>query len=294
MTIVLAGCGWLRGVQDLRKPLVYLITSNIVSAALAPLLVYGLDMGLDGSAYANVAGQIVAAALFLQAILREHVSLRPYRQGLIEQLGAARDLGIRTIALEGTFLSATAVASRLGPEQVAAHLIAIQLWYFLALTLDSFAIAAQALIGELLGADDIAAARATARRLCELGAIVGGVFGAIILAGWHIIPRLFTNDDDVVEATGAAWIWFGGMQPFAGVVFAIDGILVGAGDTAFMRNFTLVAVLGGYLPCMLGTIYLGWGLTGLWVGITLFILIRFVLGGARTLRGTWAIGGATT
>ena len=292
VTIVLAGCGWLRGVQDLRKPLIYLITSNIVSAALAPILVYGFDLGLDGSAYANVAGQIVAAALFLQAILRERVSLRPYRQGLIEQLGAARDLGIRTI--EGTFLSATAVASRLGPEQVAAHLIAIQLWYFLALTLDAFAIAGQALIGELLGADDIAAARATARRLCQLGAMVGAVFGAIILAGWSIIPRLFTNDEDVVDAAGAAWIWVGAMQPFAGVAFAIDGILVGAGDTAFMRNFTLVAVLGGYLPCMLGTIYLGWGLTGLWVGITLFILIRFVLGGARTLRGTWAIGGATT
>jgi Na+-driven multidrug efflux pump len=97
-----------------------------------------------------------------------------------------------------------------------------------------------------------------------------------------------------VAATGVAWGWLGGMQPFAGVVFAIDGILVGAGDTAFMRNFTLVAVLGGYLPCMLGTIYLGWGLTGLWVGITLFILIRFGLGGARTLRGSWAIGGATT
>jgi putative MATE family efflux protein len=294
VTIVLAGCGWLRGVQELRKPLFYLIASNIVSAALAPLLVYGFDMGLNGSAYANVVGQIFAAALFLQALVRERVSLRPYRQGMIEQLGAARDLGIRTIALEATFLSATAVASRLGPEQVAAHLIAIQLWYFLALTLDAFAIAAQALIGELLGADEIVAARATARRLCELGAIVGAIFGGIILAGWRIIPRLFTNDEDVVQATGAAWIWFGGMQPIAGVVFAIDGILVGAGDTAFMRNFTLVAVLCGYLPCMLGTIYLDWGLTGLWVGITLFILIRFVLGGTRTLRGAWAIGGATT
>ena len=294
VTIVLAGQGWLRGVQELRKPLVYLIGANIVSAALAPLLVYGFDLGLNGSAYANVVGQIIAAALFLQALLRERVSLRPYRQGMVEQLGAARDLGIRTIALEATFLSATAVASRLGPEQVAAHLIAIQLWYFLALTLDAFAIAAQALIGELLGAGKIEAAKATARRLCQLGAMVGAVFGVIILAGWRVIPRLFTDDADVVAATGVAWGWLGGMQPFAGVVFAIDGILVGAGDTAFMRNFTLVAVLGGYLPCMLGTIYLGWGLTGLWVGITLFILIRFGLGGARTLRGGWAIGGATT
>ncbi len=294
VTIVLAGSGWMRGVQDLRKPFVFLIASNIVSAALAPLLVYGFDLGLNGSAYANVVGQVIAAALFLQALLREHVSLRPYREGLIEQLGAARDLGIRTIALEGTFLSATAVASRLGPEQVAAHLITIQLWYFLALTLDAFAIAAQALVGELLGAGEVESAKATARRLCELGAMVGAVFGAIILAGWRVIPRLFTDDADVVDATGATWGWFGAMQPFAGVVFAIDGILVGAGDTAFMRNFTLVAVLGGYLPCMLGTIYFGWGLTGLWLGITLFILIRFVLGGLRTYRGLWAIGGATT
>ena len=75
-------------------------------------------------------------------------------------------------------------------------------------------------------------------------ALVGVVFGAIILAGWRIIPRLFTSDADVIDATGSAWLWFGLMQPFAGVVFAIDGILVGAGDTAFMRNFTLVAVLG--------------------------------------------------
>jgi putative MATE family efflux protein len=243
---------------------------------------------------ANVVAQAISAALFLRALRREGASLRPRLHGITAQLSTARDLGLRTIALQGVFLSATATASRLGPEQVAAHLIAIQLWFFLALVLDAFAIAAQALIGELLGADEIVAARATARRLCELGAIVGAIFGGIILAGWRIIPRLFTNDEDVVQATGAAWIWFGGMQPIAGVVFAIDGILVGAGDTAFMRNFTLVAVLCGYLPCMLGTIYLDWGLTGLWVGITLFILIRFVLGGTRTLRGAWAIGGATT
>ena len=292
IAITLAGQGWLRGVQDMRKPLVYLIGANAISAALAPLFVYGLDLGLEGSAVANVCGQAVAAALFLQALLRERASLRPDRAAMTAQLSTARDLGLRTIAMEFTFISATAAASRMGPEQVAAHLIAIQLWFFLALTLDAFAIAAQALIGELLGSDEVQAARALARRLCELGAIVGIVFGLVILAGWNLIPRIFTSDADVVRATGAAWGWFALMQPFGGVVFAIDGILIGAGDNAAIRNRTLLSIGLGYLPCLVGTVYFGWGLTGLWVGLTLFILLRFVLLGARTLRGGWAVGGA--
>jgi len=82
------------------------------------------------------------------------------------------------------------------------------------------------------------------------------------------------------------------MQPFGGVVFAIDGILIGAGDNAAIRNRTLLSIGLGYLPCLVGTVYFGWGLTGLWVGLTLFILLRFVLLGARTLRGGWAVGGA--
>jgi len=160
--------------------------------------------------------------------------------------------------------------------------------------MDAFAIAAQALIGELLGAGEVATARATARRLCELGAMLGGIFGVIILAGWRIIPRAFTSDDDVVQATGAAWGWFGVMQPLGGIAFAIDGVLMGASDTLFLRNFTVVAVVVGYVPLMLGTVYLGFGLTGLWAGITLFVLLRVVLGSMRLRRGVWAVGGATT
>ena len=293
VTIAMAGMGWMRGVQDLRRPLIYLVVANGMSAALAPLLVYPLDLGLKGSAIANVIGQSLAAALFLRALLREGVSLRPHRMGITSQLATARDLGVRTVALQGVFLSAIAIASRLGPEQVAAHLIAIQLWFFLALMLDAFAIAAQSLIGELLGADEIAAARATARRLCELGAMLGVAFGVIILAGWKVIPRLFTSDADVIGATGAAWGWFGGMQPFAGVVFAIDGILIGSGDTLFMRNISLIAVVVGYVPLMLGTVFLDFGLTGIWIGLSGFVLVRFVLGGLRMRAGAWAVGGAT-
>ncbi len=294
VTIVLAGLGWLRGVQEFKKPLAFLIIANVVSAGLAPLFVYGLSMGLNGSAVANVIGQAIAAALFLRALHRERASLRPHRAGITAQLASARDLGLRTIAMQGVFLSATSIASRLGPEQVAAHLIAIQLWYFLALALDAFAIAGMALIGELLGAGEVKAARATAMRLCQLGAMVGTVCGAIILAGWRIIPRLFTSDADVLHALNTPWGWFAAMQPFGGVVFAIDGILIGAGDTVVMRNFTLVAVLVGYVPLMLGTVYFGFGLTGLWAGLTAFVLIRFVLGGLRTYRGHWAVAGATT
>ncbi len=293
VAITLAGQGWMRGVQDLRRPLYYLIGANAFSAALAPVLVYPAGLGLEGSAVANVVAQAISAALFLRALRREGASLRPRLHGITAQLSTARDLGLRTIALQGVFLSATATASRLGPEQVAAHLIAIQLWFFLALVLDAFAIAAQALVGELLGAGRVAAARGLARRVCELGAMLGGAFAALILGGWTLIPRLFTGDAAVLDAIGAAWLWFGMMQPVAGVAFAIDGILMGAGDVRVLRNLTLAAVALGYLPGVLGTLLLGLGLTGIWVGLTLFVVLRVALGSLR-LRGTaWSVAGAT-
>ncbi|MDT5086013.1 MAG: hypothetical protein QOJ61_3056, partial [Mycobacterium sp.] len=160
----LAGNGWLRGVQDTVRPLRYVVAGFGLSALLCPLLVYGWlglpRLGLAGSAVANLAGQWLAAVLFGRALLAERVPLRLDRSVLRAQIVLGRDLLVRTVAFQACFVSAAAVAARFGAAAVAAHQVVLQLWSFLALVLDSLAIAAQALVGAALGAGDVALATA--------------------------------------------------------------------------------------------------------------------------------------
>ena len=179
----LAGQGWMRGVQEVRRPLVFLLGANAASAIASPFLVYGLDLGVEGSAIANVVAQTAAAALFVRALLRAGAPLRPHWPSMRSQLVVGRDLVFRTLAMEAAFLTAAAVAARMGTDRIAAHQIALQLWIFLALILDCLAVAAQSLVGEFLGRGDVPGARATARRIAELGTLAGLVLGVLLLAG---------------------------------------------------------------------------------------------------------------
>jgi putative MATE family efflux protein len=290
--ISFAGQGWMRGVQDVRRPLVFLLGANALSAVLCPLLVYPLGLGLEGSAIANVFSQAVGASLFLRALHREGVGWDRDWPVMRAQLATARDLGVRTAAFSATYLAAAAVASRMGTAHVAAHQIALQLWTFLALVMDSVAIAAQSLIGERLGAGDRDGARSTARRLAEIGTVLGVVFAVLLAAGWNIVPALFTDEQAVRDQAHVAWPWFIATLPLSGLLFALDGILIGAGDIAFMRNVTLAGALGGFLPFTLAAYEFGWGLGGIWAGLLSFIVIRTWGCVHRARGGRWAVVGA--
>src|SRR6266545_2143325 len=279
-----AGNGWLRGVQDTRRPLIYVLGANALSAALCPLLVYPLGLGLVGSAIANAAAQSLAGVLFIWALVAERVPLRPLPTVIRRQLGVGRDLLLRGAAFQACFLSAAAVA---------AHQIALQLWMFCALALDAVAIAAQSLIGAELGAGRAGQARWLARRISLIGLVSGIGFAVVIGAGAPFLPRLFSSDPGVYAQAMLAWPWFAGMQPLAGVVFALDGVLIGAGDVRYMRNLTLVAALGGFLPAIWTAYLLRLGLAGVWAGLTLFVAIRLVALLVRMHSGRWAVVGVT-
>jgi len=290
--LTLAGNGWMRGVQDTKRPLRYALVANAVSALLCPVLVYPAGLGLAGSAMANVVGQSLGAALFVTALWRDTDRRRPDRNVLRSQIVMGRDLAIRTLVLQGSFLVAAGVAARIGTAQVGAHQIALQLWLFLALVLDSFAIAAQSLVGESLGARRLDEARATAWRVARYGTVTGFVVAVLLLLGRDAIPQLFSSDRDVLAGAATIWWWFALMQPFAGLVFALDGVLMGSGDVAFLRTLTLTAGLVGFLPLTLLSIPLGLGLNGIWAGLTALILIRLVGGCLRVRGGRWAVGGS--
>jgi putative MATE family efflux protein len=287
LLVALAGNGWLRGVAELRRPMRYVVAGSALGLALNPLLVYAAGMGLSGSAVANVCGQTVTAALFLAALRREGVPLRPRPRSVLAQLTIGRDLLLRAAVLQGSFAVAAAVVARTGTAELAAHQIALQLWMFLALVLDAYAIAAQTLVGQALGGSRVVDARATARRVAGWGLGTGAVVAAALLAARPVLAPLFTDDPAVLGQAAVVWWFLALMQPVAGVVFALDGVLMGAGDVAWLRTVTIAAALVGFLPLSLLSGRLGWGLPGVWTGLTLFIVLRLVAVTVRVRGSAW-------
>lgn len=274
LLVSLAGNGWLRGVQELRRPVRFVLAGSLASLVLCPLLVYPAGWGLVGSAVANVIGQAITAGLFLRALSAEGVPGRPRPSAVLSQLVIGRDLLLRAAVLQVSFLVAAGVAARAGTAQLGAHQIALQLFFFLALVLDAYAIAAQTLVGHALGAGRPEEARATARRVALWGLATGTGVALLLLALRGVVPPLFTDDPAVVEQALLVWWFLAAMQPLAGVVFALDGVLMGAGDVGYLRTLTIGSAVVGFLPLSLLSGPLDWGLAGVWTGLCLFIGFR--------------------
>ncbi len=291
--VTMAGNGWMRGVQDAARPLRYVLAGNGISAVLCPVLVYWAGLGLEGSAIANVVAQVISASLFFVALAREKVGLRPDFKVMRAQLGLGRDLVLRSLAFQACFVSAAAVAARTSTEAVGAHQVVLQLWTFLALVLDSVAIAAQSLVGAALGANAARQARGVALQITGYGLLMGCFLGVLFAALSGVLPHAFTSDPGVLAEIPHAWWFFVALQPIAGVVFALDGVLLGAGDAAFLRNATLGSAALGFLPLIWASLAFGWGLTGIWTGLSLFMLLRLAAVLIRWRSGNWAVTGAT-
>jgi putative MATE family efflux protein len=290
-----AGNGWMRGVQDTMRPLRYVVTGFALSAVLCPLLVYGWlgmpRLELEGSAVANLVGQWLAALLFLRALLVERVSWRIDPAILRAQVVLGRDLLLRTLAFQACFVSAGAVAARFGAAAVAAHQVVLQLWNFLALVLDSLAIAAQSLVGAALGAGQLAHAKSVAWRVTIFSTLASAVLAGVFAAGASVFPSVFTDDRSVLDAIGVPWWFMVAQLPVAGIVFALDGVLLGAGDAKFMRTATLISALVGFLPLIWLSLAFGWGLLGIWAGLSSFMVLRLAFVGWRAFSGRWLVSG---
>ncbi|HEX6341787.1 MATE family efflux transporter [Umezawaea sp.] len=290
--VTLAGNGWMRGVQETARPLRYVLLGNGLSAVLCPLLVYPAGLGLEGSAIANVVAQVVSACLFFRALFAEDVALRPVPALMRAQLGLGRDLIVRSLAFQACFVSAASVAARTSIAAVGAHQVVLQLWMFLALVLDSLAIAAQSIVGAALGAGERVKARRFAWQITGYGLVFGIGLGVVFAALAGVLPKVFTTDAGVLAEIPHAWWFFVALQPVAGVVFALDGVLLGAGDAAFLRTATLLSAGIGFLPMIWASLAFGWGLVGIWTGLSLFMLLRLVTLVVRTRSEHWSVVGA--
>ena len=290
--IALAGQGFLRGVSDLRTPLLIVVAANAANVVLEVLFVYVFDWGLPGSAWGTVIAQAGMGLAFAWHLLGWDAAVRrPSRQLMQPLVRVGRHIFVRTASLYASFLVATAVAARIGEASLGAHLIAFQLFVFLALILDAIAIAGQVIVGRSLGAGDVTTARDAGQRMIGWAVLAGTGCALLLLALTTVLPGAFTDDEAVIERAEAIWPLFALMQPVAGAVFALDGILLGAGDTRYLMWTMAFAALAVYAPLALAALAFDWGLVGVWFGLYALMVARLVTLGMRFAGRAWAVTG---
>ncbi|MDQ1379537.1 MAG: hypothetical protein QOJ71_256 [Actinomycetota bacterium] len=293
--VALAGTGYLRGLQDTRTPLVIALSANGANLVLEVVLVYGIHLGIAGSAWGTVIAQVAAAFAYLVIVRRNVRASKASARPDPTQLRAAGTIGayltVRTGTLLLAFTAATSIASRIGDAQVAAHQIAFQLWLLLALCLDAIAIAGQAIVGRALGANDADLARAASRRMIQWGVGVGLVLGLLVLALDPVLALVFTRDPAVRNELRPVLVAVALMQPLGGAVFVLDGILIGAGDVRYLALAMTGATLC-FVPCAAIVLTTGAGLIALWTALFVFMAARLYGMSRRFRSNVWLVTGA--
>ncbi|HEY2314142.1 MAG TPA: MATE family efflux transporter [Streptosporangiaceae bacterium] len=295
MLAVLAGTGVLRGLQDTRTPLLVAVAANAVNIGLNATFVLGLHWGIAGSAAGTVVAQTGSAAAYLLVVVRgaraAGIGLRPDGQGIKSAAFAGASLVLRTLALQAVLVLMTAIAARQSDAAIAAHQVALRIWSLFVFALDAIAIAAQAITGRQLGSGDVTAARAATRRMIGWGAGYGVLFSVVLLAIRPWLPALFGAAPAVRGLLLAVLLVVIVQQPVAGVVFVLDGVLIGAGDQDYLAVAGLVtlAVFGAAATIVVRT---GSGLVALWVAYSVWMVARFVTLTLRTRSSRWLVTGA--
>jgi putative MATE family efflux protein len=296
LLLVLAGTGYLRGLQDTRTPLLVAGATAVVNLVIQVVLIYGFDQGIGASALSTVIAQTLGAAVYVWRVAgparRLGADLRPHPASLRRLAVVGRDLLIRTAALRVALVAATAVAARIGTDDLAAYEVSFQIWGLLAYTLDAVAIAGQAIVGRSLGAGQAPDARAVGRRMIEIGVALGGGLGLVVLALRTVLPHLFTDDAAVVDLAAFALVWVAVLQPVNAVAFVLDGVLIGAGDMRFLA-WSMAGAAAVFVPAAGVVLALDLGLGWLWAALGLLMLTRSAVLLWRFAGDRWIVLGTT-
>jgi putative MATE family efflux protein len=306
LLVMLATTGVLRGLQDTRTPLLVAVAGNGLNVVLNLLLVFGPGplpgLGIAGSALGSVLAQAASAAALLLVVVRaarrRGAPLRPHLPGIRAAAHAAVALVVRTLTLRAALLVTTyavtvgAADARSQEVDLATHQLALTIWSFLAFALDAIAIAAQAITGRSLGAGDVTGTRMLTRRMVIWGAWSGLVTGVLLAAASPLLGPLFTDDESVRQLLVPVLLVAAVGQPVAGVVFVLDGVLIGAGDGPYLARGGLVT-LAVHAPLVLALAAASAGLVAVWICFAgAFMGARFVVLVRRARGNAWLVTGA--
>jgi len=280
---VFAVFGIFRGLQNTFWPMVVALIGVGVNVALDFALVYGIEgviepMNLEGAAWASLISQIVMAILaFIFLLKKTNVSLRlkkPWHPEMNRFLIMSGNLFIRSLALNTTIILAVREATAIGTDYVAAHTIAMQLWLFSAFFIDGYGSAGNILGGKLLGAKDYVNLVKLAKKVTLYGVVVALILGMAALLKPEILGRIFTKDQSVLIIFTSFFYLVVITLPINAVAFVGDGLFKGMGETGYLRNVLLGSTFLGFLPALLISKYFNMGLHGIWIAITVWMLVR--------------------
>lgn len=295
LMLTYVGHGAFRGASNTRTPLIVAVGSNVLNAVLTVLLVG--PFGIVGVAAATVAAEAAAVAVFIVLLPRAGVARRgllrgeltgphtgPHTGEVRALLRVGRDLFLRTGGLTLGLLAVSAAAARMGVITAAAHQVLFQIMMLGSFTLDGLAVAGQATVSTALGRGDREEAAALGRATALLGAAGGVLIAVLLLLAQGVVPRLLTDDAVVLDAVATAWWLLALGHLITGVVFALDGVMMGAEDYRYLRDTTvLAAIVGGSAAQVVAST--GGTLLGLWWCVQTLMLVRFIALVVR-LRGT--------
>jgi len=280
---VFAVMGVFRGLQNTFWPMMIAITGAVLNVILDFVLVYGIEgliepMYLEGAAWASLIAQgIMAVMAFVLLISKTNISLR-LKFPLHDQLGRlavmSLNLFVRAIALNTAIILAVREATALGDTYIAAHTIALNIWLFSSFFIDGYGAAGNIMGGRLLGAKDYYGLWSLVKKILLYGFMVSLILMLFGFLLYYPIGRLFTNEIKVLETFYAVFFIIILGWPMNTVAFVLDGLFKGLGEMKYLRNTLLTATFLGFIPVLFLGKYMNWGLYGIWIAFTVWMLIR--------------------
>ncbi|SHK06621.1 multidrug resistance protein, MATE family [Shimia gijangensis] len=273
--------GWLIALERARAVLWLQLWMNGLNIVLDLWFVLGLDWGVSGVAFATflaewsgfVLGIWLCRGAFREPAWRDWVRVFD-RARLREVMAVNSDIMTRSLMLQAMFLSFIFLGARFGDVTLAANQVLMQFLQITGHALDGFAFAAEALVGQALGARNRLALRRSAWMSSLWGVVIVAVLAlAFALAGGAIVDLLAKAPDVRIEAR--AYLPYMVAAPLVGVTsWMLDGIFIGATRTRDMRNMMAISLLV-YVAAVLVLMPL-WGNHGLWVALLISFVARGV------------------
>ncbi|KAL2901875.1 Protein DETOXIFICATION 44 chloroplastic [Bienertia sinuspersici] len=289
IVIALAAQGTFRGLKDTTTPLYAIGAGNLINAILDVVLIFFLGLGIGGAAIATVISEYVIASILLWKLNVEVSLTSPNVDGgrLLQYLKSGGLLIGRTLSVIVPMTLATSMAAREGPVPMAGYQICVELWLTISLLTDALAIAGQALLAGDYSQDNYVQARQVVYRVLQIGFVIGMGLAVVLYLSFGVLLNLFTSDAEVLKVAGSGVLFVAGSQPINAIAFVLDGLYYGVSDFEYAAYSMVVAALISSIFLLIAAPI--FGLTGVWIGLFLFMTLRVVAGGWRlgSRRGPW-------
>ncbi|MHA1530128.1 MAG: MATE family efflux transporter [Alphaproteobacteria bacterium] len=275
--------GWFAGQGLTRRMFEMQVVTSLTNIALNLVFVYGFGWGVEGVALGTVLAAFSGLGVGLWRVRQRAAVVAPRswrfewarildRAELAQVMALNRDIMIRTLLLAGSFAWMTRLGSMQGDLVLAANGILLQFLHIAAYALDGFALAAEALVGQALGAGS----RARLRRAVVVSSVSALALAAVFALALTVLSepmiRLFTNVEAVREVSRSHALWVTLLPLVAVIAYQLDGIFIGATEGALMRNAMIVSS-GIYFP-LSHAMTEGLGNHGLWAAVWIYMVLR--------------------